>query len=231
MEITSGRDKQKIIFGILLATLLSFATVIMPGIILQHFGVGYKSILIISRVLFWVCLFILTLYATRIEKNNFLLWPEKKYPFTFYLGAYPALFGILFFGIAIINIILVKALHFPTNGSKLNVLLDLFRQNKWLLYVTVITAGVVEEFIFRGYLMPRLQLVFKTKFLTIFISSALFGLMHFTYGNVIQVVGPFYIGLIFALFYEKYKNIKMLIIFHTFWDLFAIWLLLMQHGK
>ena len=168
------------------------------------------------------------LYATRIESNHFLMWQEKKYSSSFYLAALPALFGILFFGVIIINVFLTKVFHVSAKGEKMNTILNLFRQNKWLLYFTVITAGVVEELIFRGYLMPRLQILFKTKFWAIFISSALFGLMHFTYGTILQVVGPFYIGLIFALFYEKYRSIRTLIIVHALWDLLTIWALLSQ---
>ena len=83
-------------------------------------------------------------YAARIEKNNFLLWQGRSYPYRFYLNAFPALFGILFLGIVVIIPILIKALHFPSNGSKLNLLLDLFRRDKGLLYATVITAGIAE---------------------------------------------------------------------------------------
>ena len=229
MEITSRDGNRKMIFGILLAVLLLLAATFVPALIAKIYPFSYKNIFIISRDLYWLCLFALMLYATRIEKNFFLVWKEKNYPSTFYLAAFPALFGILFFGIVIVNIILIKGFHVAEHAEKLKAILNLFRENKWLLYFTVITAGVVEELIFRGYLMPRLQIIFKTKFWAVFISSALFGLMHFTYGTVLQVVGPFYIGLIFALFYEKYKSITTLIIIHAIWDLMTISLLLTRH--
>ena len=229
MEIASRKDNQKIIFGLLLATLLLLAAIFLPALIIKMYAFSAKNIFIISRVLYWLCLFALIIYAAGIEKNNFLLWQEKNYTITFYLAVYPALFGILFFGVAIINSILIKGFHVSVHPEKLDAILSFFRANKWLVYITVITAGVVEELIFRGYLMPRLQIVFKTKFWAVFISSALFGLAHFTYGTVLQVVGPFYIGLIFALFYEKYRNIKTLIVIHTIWDLLSISLLLAHH--
>jgi membrane protease YdiL (CAAX protease family) len=59
-----------------------------------------------------------------------------------------------------------------------------------------------EEYLFRGYLMQGLGILFKNKFLPLFLTSVLFGLMHITnpevekLGNLIMI---YYIGMGFFL--------------------------------
>jgi membrane protease YdiL (CAAX protease family) len=59
-----------------------------------------------------------------------------------------------------------------------------------------------EEYLFRGYLMQGLGILFKNKFLPLFLTSVLFGLMHLTnpevekLGNLIMI---YYIGMGFFL--------------------------------
>jgi hypothetical protein len=103
----------------------------------------------------------------------------------------------------------------------------MFRANHWIIYLTCITAGVVEELLFRGYLLPRLQVLLKHPAIAICISTLFFALMHATYGTIGQVVGPFYIGLIFAIYYYKYRNMKVIIFCHIMWDLMVIGAMLM----
>jgi hypothetical protein len=87
------------------------------------------------------------------------------------------------------------------------------------------TAGVTEELIFRVYLLQRLELLLKNSYLAIFISTVLFALLHISYGTISNVTGPFIIGLVFAIHYWKYRNIKFIIIFHFIWDLLTFYFL------
>ena len=96
------------------------------------------------------------------------------------------------------------------------------KNNYPLLIFTCLTAGITEELVFRGYLMPRLQLFFKNNYASIVISSLLFGLMHVGYGTIFQVVGSMMIGLVFAIHYQKFRNIKILIFCHFFWDFMSL---------
>jgi len=176
------------------------------------------TIYYLSRLLLWLCLCIMFFYAVKVEKRPYLLWKEEKYPFSFYILSFFAIIGILFFGSFFLGII-VKLLKWEGDTSKYLKMVKIFKADTLLLVVTCITAGVVEELLFRGYLMPRLQLLLKKPWLSIFISSALFGAMHFGYGNFAQIAGPFFIGLVFAGYYHKYRNIKVLIFCHFFWDL------------
>lgn len=230
IRITKNDEQRKSITGILLMGLMLLAILTIPGILTKPFGYSLKTLLIATRILYWVCLLLMFVYTFRIERKPFLLWNESRRTVGFYLLAILAIAGILITGLSVINLILTKVLHINQPNTKMNLLLSLFRKNRWLLFATAITAGVVEEFLFRGYLIPRLQILLKSTNWSIFISSALFGLMHFSYGTIAQVIGPFYIGLIFALFYQKYRNIKVVIICHIIWDILAI-VALISHNK
>ena len=109
----------------------------------------------------------------------------------------------------------------------LDELMKIFRNDPFLMVFTCVTAGFVEELLFRGYLLPRLALLFNNSLVAVIVSSVLFGLMHFGYGTVINMVGPFIIGLVFAIYYWKFRNIKVLIFCHFTWDLMALLLKLL----
>jgi len=56
----------------------------------------------------------------------------------------------------------------------------------------------------------------------VIISSLLFGLAHYSYGNWSQIINAVLIGLIFGFHYQKYRNIKILIICHFLIDFISI---------
>ncbi|MEO7121097.1 MAG: type II CAAX endopeptidase family protein [Ginsengibacter sp.] len=174
-----------------------------------------------SRILYWICLLLLWLYAVKIEKQKLLIWPEKKYQVSTYLSSGFLIFAVLFAGGFIISIILSLA-GFNKNSEQMSEIITILSGNKLLLFFTVITAGVVEELIFRGYLMPRFEIIFKNPYWAIAISSLLFGLLHYKYGTVLNVVGPVFIGFVFGYYYWRYRNIKVIIVCHILWDLVAI---------
>jgi membrane protease YdiL (CAAX protease family) len=89
---------------------------------------------------------------------------------------------------------------------------------------TVATASIAEELIFRGYLMSRLQLYFKNTWAPVVISGVIFGLDHAAYGTLSNVLGPLFIGLLFGWRYQKYRNLKILIICHFAIDFIALFL-------
>jgi hypothetical protein len=228
MDLPANKDNLKKVMGILLMLIFLFVCLTIPKVIQLQWNYSFKTTFIISRILQWLCLFTMVLYAAGIEKTKFLLWKETERSFSFYLISILVLLLMLVAGGTIIGTVIIKVFHIQESSGKMQLMLSLFKTNKWILYVTVLTAGIVEELLLRGYFMPRLQQLFKTKFWSVFISSALFGLMHFSFGTVVQVIVPFYIGLLFALFYYKYRNIKTLIICHSVYDLIAI-LILIAH--
>ncbi|MEP6746600.1 MAG: type II CAAX endopeptidase family protein [Bacteroidota bacterium] len=182
----------------------------------------------ISRLFYWICAGLIWWYAVKIEKQPLLIWQEKKYNFLFYLVSVIGLLFVLCIGMFIIQAILLSS-GLITKSTRLSEITNILRTNMPLFLFTCLTAGIMEELIFRGYLQPRLEIIFKSPLLAIVVSSLLFGLMHFKYGTIINVAGPIFIGLIFACYYWKYRNIRVLILFHFLWD-FGVLFLSLKHN-
>jgi membrane protease YdiL (CAAX protease family) len=208
----------------LLATL--FALAFFGGTMLLHlFGVEKMNVdvLFASRILFWSPLLVIFFYARKVEKQKLLIWEERKLAWWEYIISFIAIYVTLVIGVIIIGLILYM-LGLQKESDKFVKMLAIFREHQWLIFVTSFTAGVVEELTFRGYLLPRLHALVKSPAVAILLSSVLFGLVHFGYGTIVQVVAPFFIGFVFALYYYKFRNIKILIVCHILWDIMAIYL-------
>lgn len=176
-----------------------------------------SSSILLSESFFWVMLLLLSIYAKKIEKSNLLIWQETHYDIWMHIKAIFAIFAATFV-LEIPVLAVLKALHLLKESSKINEMKTVLQANKQLLLFAALTAGVTEEFIFRGYLMPRFQLILKNHYIAIALSSILFGLLHFSYGTVVNIVGPMILGVVYGYFYWKYRNIAIPIICHFLWD-------------
>jgi len=220
----------KVIVGIVLMVVLFLGVLIVYGPLIRPLNFSKDAYYFGSRLSFWLCLLLLALYAARIEKQPLLMWKENRLSFSLYILSFFGIIAAIFFGLIVINILL-KLTHLNAVPKSLQQTMQMFRRNTPLMVFTCFTAGIVEELAFRGYLMPRLQWLFNNQYITIILSSLLFGILHLGYGTVGQVVGPFFIGAVFAAHYYKYRNIKVLMLCHFAWDLQAmlINILLVKH--
>jgi uncharacterized protein len=155
-----------------------------------------------------------------VEKQKFLLWSERKSSALFYIVSIAAMLAAIILLAGILH--KIESYYGWDNSDKLKAMLQLLWKNKLLLLFTTLSAGIMEELLFRGYLMPRLQLLLKNSWLTIIISSLLFGLAHYSYGSWSQMINPLFIGLIFAWHYQKYRNIKVLMLGHFLIDFLSV---------
>ena len=213
-----------ILLGIFLAVCL-FTASLFSIKLLRSFGVtviSEESSLIISRLFQWLCLFILFVYVRKVEHQKLLLWQPKKTSAKFYILSFFALIIAIF----IVAIVLKKIegmYGLTENSERLKTLLHIFRNNTPLFIFTVFTAAVVEELLFRGYLIPRLELFFKNAYLPVIISSILFGLVHVGFHNTSQMINTGFIGLITAIHFSIYRNIYILIIVHFAIDIIGVY--------
>lgn len=179
--------------------------------------------LLYSRIFFWGMAIFLFLYAHFAEKQNLLLKKPDRKGIGFYVLSFA---GIAVAILVTINIafLAIKSLGYATNqeGGPLKNMLGILKAHPLLLLFTCITAGITEEIIFRGYIQTRIELIFKSPVLAIILSAVFFSLAHSFYGTVQEIVGPFLIGLIFAIYYYKFKNIYVLIVFHFLFDYIQI---------
>ncbi|HJX28802.1 MAG TPA: CPBP family intramembrane glutamic endopeptidase, partial [Thermoanaerobaculia bacterium] len=72
-----------------------------------------------------------------------------------------------------------------------------------------LSAGVVEEWFFRGFLQPRMGIL---------LSTVLFALAHFSYGQPFMLVGITLLSLIYGLLVKWRQNIWPAIAAHTLFD-------------
>lgn len=171
----------------------------------------------IREIVFWVFLILILLVAIKIEKTRFLLWSETKRKWYFYIISVITIFAVTVI-IATFTPIIFKLVNIQVKQDVLESVANFYCSDKLLMIFGCITAGVVEEFIYRGYLMPRLEIIFKHGWVVIILSSILFGLAHISNLSVVGVIVPTLIGLVFSFHYYKYKNILTLIIVHFLID-------------
>jgi membrane protease YdiL (CAAX protease family) len=224
MTISPIKTKPSIIIaGLLLAILLYIlVSLARTKLLAQSGAIGFSNSdsFFYSRLLLWFYLLLIYIYVLKVEKQKFLLWQERRSSFLFYLISIAAMLAAIVVAAGILH--KIETYYGWDNSDKLKALLQLLWKNKLLLLFTTLTAGIMEELLFRGYLMPRLQLLLKNNWLTIIISSLLFGLAHYSYGSLAQMINPLFIGLIFAWHYQKYRNIKVLIICHFLIDFISV---------
>ncbi|MBE8727092.1 CPBP family intramembrane metalloprotease [Flavobacterium sp. KB82] len=212
--------KKTLIIGILLSVILPFLAMLV-SFFTKSPSIDNVTQFYISRFAIWASLLLLFLYSFKIEKQHFLLWGETNYSFLTFMKALLITFLKLYTAVFVTGFLLLL-FSVPKESMALNNALLLFKKSYFLLFFTCVTAGITEELIFRGYLLPRLEIVLKNKISAIVLSSILFGLMHIGYGTLLHIIGPTVIGLVFAFQYEKYRNIKILILCHFLWDLLIL---------
>ncbi len=206
------------ITGLIISCFLLF---VFPAFIVTFFKsillLTFKLRLLISISFVWLSLALIYIYSYKVEKLNFLIWEEVNYPVNQFLKLVLQTLLICFASSIVIGVVL-KMTGFKMDNDKATQLVKFLKSNQLLLFLIPVSAAVTEELIFRGYLQSRLQLLFKNKYIPIIISSLLFGLAHLGYGTAKQIIGTFFIGLVFSIHYNKYRSIKILIICHFLWD-------------
>ena len=213
-------NKKLTLFGILIPIVLFF--VVLSGLfgLNKYFGASFESIFWISRIELWIVLFITFLYAKGIEKEKFLIWTEQKRKLIFYIASILIILvtiTVLLTGLSLI----IHKIGFTSNDNALTTMTNVLCNNLGLLIFTCLTAAFTEEFIFRGYLLPRLQILLGNKWISIFLSSLLFALVHIGYGDIERMLFPFIIGFIFSIYYYKYRSLTVLIICHFVMDFYS----------
>lgn len=94
-------------------------------------------------------------------------------------------------------------------------LLSLYRSMYPVFYLSIL-GSILQEILFRGWLMYKLRKIFNSPFKVIFISASLFALMHlFIPLQHIFIPISFIIGVGFATVYYYYPNIYLASLVHV----------------
>jgi uncharacterized protein len=171
-----------------------------------------------SRIIIWLGLLLTWLYSKKVEKQAFQLWERRKYSVGIWIVS---LLAILLVIIAVVGdaAMVYKGLGWDTEREKITKAIQIILGDWMLILFTCITAGVTEELVVRAYMMPRIEQITGSAFLSVAISALLFGFMHIGYGTSFQVVATTLMGAVFGFYYYFYRNIRLLILFHFLWDL------------
>jgi membrane protease YdiL (CAAX protease family) len=97
------------------------------------------------------------------------------------------------------------------------------------ILMVMVTAGFAEEVLFRGFLFDRLGSWLGTgrwaTVATVVITAALFGAVHWQGQKLPGVQQAVIAGLVFGALYARTRNLWMIMIAHTAFDLTAAWMI------
>jgi uncharacterized protein len=175
--------------------------------------------LIISTVVTWITLPVLYRYAVKVEDRPFLLWEEQKFNISFFIISVILLF-LLAFCAQLISTIPFK-FGFHDDYTVMRYWRKIIKQNELTVFFICMSAGITEELLLRGYILPRLTLIFKSNYAPVILSALIFSLLHLGYGNLSECIFTFLFGVICAVYYMKYQNLTVLVVFHFLFDLLA----------
>ena len=209
------------IFEILFLFFLAF-------IFIWFFESNKSENIIYNQVLLWVANIFMLIYIyigikLRDEKLSDYGLSIKKFNFKYGLKTISRSF--LIFIIALIMFIIgsiimanIVGIPEPSSFSEYNYL----KENTWALLLTLlgvyIASSFGEEIIYRVFLINRIEQLKLNKHLVIFISSIVFGFIHYSWGAM-GVVQTLLMGLAlgYSYLYLK-KNIWVIILAHMYMD-------------
>lgn len=117
--------------------------------------------------------------------------------------------GVLLFLVALAAVILALGGQAILPQGPPGVVGFLVAQPVWLRVAMALSAGVVEEAFFRGFLQPRIGLVFST---------ALFALAHWSYGEPFLLVGVTILSVVYGLLARRRGDVWAAATAHAVFD-------------
>lgn len=130
------------------------------------------------------------------------------------LGKAFALSLLLFF----VNFLISYFTTFFGIGDLQNIELNPLLFSMPLLYICILIFGAFfEELFFRAFLTDKFGIIF---------SSIIFGIMHFSYGSYVQIIGSIILGIILAYVWKKTRNFYIVYFGHLLQNIYAVLLIL-----
>jgi len=159
---------------------------------------------------------VLYLYARLVECEPFLRWKESRHKMLFWVASIIILFVLECIGRIIANIPGKLSRHklqdFHLTNAEIRLMIDWCQQNIILLIFFWAIWVAATELIFRGFLLPRLAVLFKNNLVAVIVSSLCFAVFPFVQHGWDWIVENFITGVVMALFYLKYRNLSIVII-------------------
>lgn len=209
----ANKPGNAILFGGIILTLV---WLVLFDYWLSRLQISNYDKLFYSRFIYWGIVVVLFFYSFKIERRPLLLWKEENNTIGFFLLSVFLLY-LSSIGAAIISTLPVL-LGEHENNAMMKKIIAIITGHHVTIFFIALTAGVTEELIFRGYLLTRLSQWFRNNVAAIIVSSLLFAALHYKYGSTRELIFTFLIGMIFSIYYIKYRNIKAIIVTHFLID-------------
>lgn len=189
-----------------------------------------KSYLYSRTMAYWwipTVLIVLLSAAKGITLNNYgLSWfkpHNNAYLLYISLGIALIYFIYLAYQLVAFRIYAMKKVNIsPKVPDTIKALLPVTRKEKLVWVFTSITAGITEEFIYRGFFFYLMGNLFPglNIFIILGISALIFGAGHI-YQGPMEAVKPMFLGLVYGVFFIAFGSIIPCIILHAMQDLCA----------
>lgn len=169
----------------------------------------------IRIVIYFLCLLYVPLvsYLIGINRKKLGITPKKSFSSLNY-----SLLSVLFLGTSLMIIYFLWPALFKLNFNIPPLLQIILR-----IAIYVIISVPVQEFIFRGYIISRLEKLMRNRWLIIFFSALIFGLVHYPFGFHFLTVATFFMGLILADNFLRYRNLYLSMGIHSLLGLFLVY--------
>jgi len=200
--------------------LLAFIIPIGLSMWIGKVNIAYYDKLFYSRFFYWGTTLFLLLYAWQLERQPMLIIKESKPTIGFFLLSILVLY-LLYIAAAIVSALpMLFGVH--DDKAVIKMISSVLKGHFWFTVFVALTAGVTEEFIFRGYVLTRLIQIWKNPVIAIIVSSLLFSALHYRYHSLHELIFAFFIGVIFSVYYLKYQNIKAIMLVHFLIDIISM---------
>lgn len=206
----------KFLFGLALSLILPVLYVLWIAPSLIQPVVDTLPYTLIGFSVLWLLALSVCLYVTRVEKRPLTSIGWEALSWKSILLAIGL--GVLLSLLVPVLTFLVSSMIKPSNSGSITQVATSFPW--WVILLSVITAGVTEEILFRAYPINRLLEKTGNKWLSAIISLIFFVCIHSSSWNLAHIIGvviPFGTILI-AIFLWK-RNLLFVIIVHILIDL------------
>jgi uncharacterized protein len=201
----SNTRRNQILGGLLLALGVPLLPLGAWGERLNAFGplVGHES-------LWWIAVAVLLFYVLRVERRPLSSIGLRGLGFWDVLIAIVAGF-LMFTGAKVIHSEIFLRFHLQPNMREAY---RMMAAPFWYRFILVLSAAVVEEILFRGYSIERLQELTGGPLLAALASWLAFTAMHINSWGVVFLIYAGFHGVILTLLYVWWRNLPSNIITH-----------------
>lgn len=208
--------QRKLIVGLSLSLLAPVIYVLWLGPFFIKPEVDQLTYILIGFGVLWFLALGILVYTKLVEKRPLASIGWQALSWKSILAAIGL--GILLSLLVPVLSLLISLIVKPTDAGSITQVASSFPW--WIILLSVITAGVTEEILFRGYALERLLEATGNKWLSAILSLISFICIHASGWNLAHIVGVVLpLGIILTWLYLWRRNLWFVIIVHTVIDL------------